>query len=94
MSIQTTHTPKPWKFEMDGEHYTLWGGGRRRVLTIRDGVIPMLEDERLIEAAPELLEALTELLDQLDGIGIPEWHGAEGLSLKQAKAAIEKARGE
>tara|TARA_R100001594_G_C3978294_1_gene249434 strand:+ start:491 stop:658 length:168 start_codon:yes stop_codon:yes gene_type:complete len=50
-------------------------------------------DARLIAAAPELLEALRDLLDQLEGIGIPDWHGAEGLSLKQARAAIAQFGG-
>lgn len=48
---------------------------------------------RLIAAAPNLLSALTELLDQLQVIGIPDWHGAEGLDLQQARAAIAKATG-
>ena len=37
-----------------------------------------------------LLEALHDLLDQLDGIGIPDWRGAEGLSEVQARATIAK----
>ena len=49
---------------------------------------------RLIAAAPDLLSALTELLDQLQVIGIPDWHGAEGLDLQQARAAIAKAGGD
>lgn len=52
------------------------------------------KDLNLMTAAPELLKALTELLDQLKTIGIPEWSGAEGLSLGQAYAAITKATGE
>lgn len=48
---------------------------------------------RLIAAAPELLEALKSVVDQLEGIGIPDWHGAEGLCLESAKAAIAKAEG-
>lgn len=48
---------------------------------------------RLIAAAPALLAALVELIEQLEGIGIPDWHGAEGLSLTQARAAIAKATG-
>ncbi len=36
----------------------------------------------------ELLAALEELLDQLECRCIPDWHGAEGLSLEQARAAI------
>jgi len=46
---------------------------------------------RLIAAAPELLEALNELLEQIHYIGIADWHGAEGLSLAEARAAIAKA---
>lgn len=41
----------------------------------------------------ELLAALKGLVEQLEGIGIPDWHGAEGLSLSQAKSAIAKAEG-
>jgi hypothetical protein len=36
-------------------------------------------------------EALRDLLDQLHGIGIPDWHGAEGLSLEQSRAALAAA---
>jgi hypothetical protein len=50
-------------------------------------------DRDLIVAAPELLAALKELIDQLEGIGVPDWHGAEGLSLEQARGAINKAEG-
>lgn len=52
------------------------------------------KDLNLMTAAPELLEALTELLDQLKTIGIPEWSGAEGLSLDYAYSVIAKATGE
>lgn len=51
------------------------------------------DNVRLIAAAPELLDAVKELIDQLEGIGIPDWHGAEGLSLDMARAAINKAEG-
>ena len=51
------------------------------------------ESQRLLAAAPELLDALKGLLDQLDAIGIPDWHGAEGLSLESSRSAIAKAEG-
>lgn len=35
-------------------------------------------------------EALRDLLAQLDGIGIPDWHGAEGLDLTAARAAVSE----
>ncbi len=34
----------------------------------------------------EPLEALKELVNQLEGIGIPDWHGAEGLDLARARS--------
>jgi hypothetical protein len=43
------------------------------------------------EINTELLEALRSVIDQLEGIGIPDWHGAEGLYLDDARAAISKA---
>lgn len=39
----------------------------------------------------ELLKALKDLLAQLYAIGVPEWHGAEGLSFRRAESAIEEA---
>jgi hypothetical protein len=55
---------------------------------------------RLIAAAPDLLEALRGLIDQLEaaGIHIPgedsgQWHGAEGISFSRAIEAIAKAEG-
>jgi hypothetical protein len=36
----------------------------------------------------DALAVLADLVDQLDGIGVPEWRGAEGLSLEAARAAI------
>ena len=46
---------------------------------------------RLISATPELYQSLKDLLEQLEGIGIPDWAGAEGLCLEQARKAIAKA---
>lgn len=40
----------------------------------------------------ELAAALDSVLDQLDGIGVPDWHGAEGLYLDEARAALAKVR--
>lgn len=47
---------------------------------------------RACNAHYALVEALRELIEQLEGIGIPDWHGAEGLSLDQAKAALSLAK--
>lgn len=45
----------------------------------------------LPQSAEDILE---DLLDQLDGIGIPDWAGAEGLSLEAARAFIALGRAE
>lgn len=52
-----------------------------------------LADLQLMAAAPELLAALRDLIAQLDVIGVPDWHGAEGLCFNQSGVAIAKAEG-
>ena len=86
----TTHTPGPWKAVDD---YGRWEIESRlhAIATVNDNPPQHKANARLITAAPSLLEALVELIDQLEGIGIIEWHGAEGLSLSQARAAITNA---
>ena len=41
----------------------------------------------------EVIAALADLIDQLEGIGVPDWHGAEGLDLERARAAIARLEG-
>ena len=36
------------------------------------------------------MQVLRELVEQLDGIGVPDWHGAEGLDLDEARACLAK----
>lgn len=47
---------------------------------------------RACNAHDELVGALEGLLDQLTAIGIPDWHGAEGLSLGRARNALDLAQ--
>ena len=54
---------------------------------------PALAIAQHIIASPLMMAALIDIIDQLEGIGIPDWHGAEGLSLEQAKQAITAAGG-
>jgi len=49
------------------------------------------ETER--EELEECFFALDELIDQLDGIGIPDWKGAEGLDLERARKIIRQIYG-
>lgn len=39
-------------------------------------------------SGPDVWAILKDLVEQLDWIGIPEWRGAEGLTLEAARAAI------
>lgn len=98
----SAHTPGPWKIitleGVDGHLFLCHDDGTENIPPLVAKVYDHQHADaeanaRLIAAAPELLEALRELLDQLEGIGIPEWAGAEGLYLGQAAAAIAKAEG-
>ena len=42
----------------------------------------------------ECFWALKDLLDQINLIGIPDWHGAEGLDLSRAEKIITTIKGE
>jgi hypothetical protein len=56
------NTPAPWTAAAYPDQYRIDGHNGQIVLIIRDGLIPMREDARLIAAAPDLLAALVELL--------------------------------
>ena len=89
--MNATHTPAPWAVGSNGASIKIVDSDGKAIAMVTPRRDRWNGD--LIAAAPELLSALTDLLDQLDGIGIPDWHGAEGLSLEQAHAAIAKAEG-
>lgn len=91
------HTPGPWY--TDGP-YTVSAKdhramGQTPIATIHGfvGTDGREANARLIAAAPDMLAALRELIEQLEAIGIPDWHGAEGLDLNPAKETIAKAEG-
>jgi hypothetical protein len=103
---KTRHTPGPWKVGRKSSNpgegleiaakskFIAWGTSTYN--EDKDEDVITGEDRanaRLIAAAPELLGAIKGLIDQLEAIGIPDWHGAEGLCLKQARAATAKAEG-
>ena len=96
----SNHTPGPWKLEagrsfqtQGGNFFLSYGKDRYGNPNWTASFCELDANAALIAAAPELLTALTDLLNQLNGIGIPDWHGAEGLSLEQAREAIAKAEG-
>jgi hypothetical protein len=90
----SNHTPGPWRIEDHDEQGEPYENGVRIDADEGPVAFDVIDcSAPLIAAAPDLLEAMKELIDQLEGIGIPDWHGAEGLSLDQARAAINKAEG-
>lgn len=44
------------------------------------------------EEFKECYRALNDLLEQIKLIGIPDWHGAEGLDLSRAEKVIDKIK--
>lgn len=86
-----TFTPGPWLIGKAGTDKAIYDGKGGWVATIPD---MLLNDEQkanahLIASAPDLLEALEEVLKSL------EWQEniLDGLAVQKAQAAIAKAKG-
>lgn len=94
--METKHTPGPWDVDECRYGFAVYArkSGDAVVKTEdvegRYGAIDNEADARLIAAAPELLEALTEIVAAADGDG---WKQLDP-SFAAARAAIAKARGE
>jgi len=64
-----THTLGPWTLgaewvaPAEKDAYLMTSRNGQRIFVIRDGLIPTLEDARLIAAAPDLLAALQGLVN-------------------------------
>lgn len=93
------HTPGEWELTAgrtiktgSGEFYLTYESDDNGRPKWRGTFVELDSNARLVSAAPELLNALRGLIEQLEGIGIPDWHGAEGLCLEQAKAALSNAK--
>lgn len=100
MSKETKHTPGPWVFgktTRQDQRLILGGPGRKYVASVTVQQIPRpmgIADEsereanaRLITAAPEMLEALEELLS------LPNKQRPQQV-WEEARVAVAKARGE
>jgi hypothetical protein len=90
MSSTGTYTPGPWRMEefRKGSYLVT----ARNAGTAREGIVaqhvPGIANARLIAAAPELYEALENLIDFL-------FHGKKNCkAILRAKAALAKARGD
>lgn len=84
------HTPGPWLYqagveENEGEHYVCHPQTVCDVTTVCNPRTAF--DARLIAAAPDLLDALEEASDPINGY-------LHGPVLARARAAIAKARGQ
>lgn len=92
-----SHTPGPWATYppefTDGECWTVQEDGGMTVRVCGGDSPENRANANLIAAAPELLAAMKDLLDQMHAIGLPEWHGAEGLCFDRANAAVASAEG-
>lgn len=81
------YTPGPWAYvDHDYGHDSVYGGVSRLVCHVFGDDAQAVEDARLIAAAPELLAALQNAVDEVDGT-FP-FH-----FLEAARAAIAKATG-
>ena len=89
------HTPGPWRVTYDGTAYFVQEHLKTEVLSVDEHGNPCEwskereDNARLISAAPELLEALEEIVSAADGDG---WNQLDG-NLRKARAAIAKATG-
>jgi hypothetical protein len=93
----TKHTPGPWEF--DDKHSSgfpllcLYAADNRNPFHGSRSDDEQNANARLIAAAPELLEALRAITDQLERIGDTRYD-KDGQYIDAARAAIAKATGE
>lgn len=103
--MNSPHTPGPWNVRLDREgDYQVRGSNGHLVMQISSGTIPDNSDVRLISCAPEMLEALMRLLNEIESICAHEagatrdellerlhmdWDG----KLRAARMVISKAKG-
>lgn len=77
------------EFDMDGEGCIVFGVNTDIKYTNREAAAREVDRiDSMLSAMPDAITALRDLLEQLDAIGIPHWHGAEGLSLDLARNAV------
>lgn len=88
------HTPGPWEVEIPGEvdeHYAVLDcfGHTASVYGHPEQTSVALANARLIAAAPDLLDAVEELL-----IYLADWNDPDNETCQRARAAVAKAKGE
>lgn len=107
MTTKTSHTLGPWRTSGVFEVVSPLGSVPTKICTMDNKGKSVFGDDaqglvaqanaRLIAAAPELLDAIIELVNKLDEMSIPEITGripyTETTRIGKAKAAIAKAKG-
>ena len=82
------HSPAPWSIRQSATHVTVVTASGDAIFHDDKRIPGVMADARLIAAAPELLEALTGIIDLYDG------RNHEGFAIvSNARAAIAKAEG-
>lgn len=91
-------TPGPWKWDCGvippdgpGRYADIYIDGGEKIIARFNEFLEVAPEEgcanaRLIAAAPELLEALAEMVEL--------FHGYQGMELNRARAALARALGE
>lgn len=94
--MSAKHTPGPWtRRSIPGHLFELYTDAGDPILRIRGGMMPSLEDARVLEAAPELLEVarLVAALTCRDGAG-PIGICPTCEAIREAAALLARVRGE
>lgn len=96
--MKTTHTPAPWKVCDEEQFHLIWSEKAKGYVASVDiydseGALRSNADAdaALIAAAPELLQQLTKLLEQVQQLN---YLGKTEIYLGDAVAAVDKATGE
>lgn len=93
--MSSKHAPGPWAYQEDSDAYThiVRGPGNRFICQLAQTPSAEIEaNARLIAAAPELLEALKDLIGWVPG-GVHFHTDAPQKAVERASAAIAKATG-
>jgi len=86
--MKTKHTKGPWKIKEGTIHNHVISGNGEYIAGVQDGIND-IADAQLIAAAPELLEALKQLVSAHNS---GDWRNI-GTAKNYAKQAIAKAEG-
>lgn len=92
---QAAHTPGPWHAIDEGDHFDIMGDDSTAWIgTVNGGRDEDVADARLIAAAPELLAALREFVEDYERVDPPknEWPDLY-FTFKKARAVLAKVGG-